>query len=339
MPSKRFVFLGGAGFIGYHLAKAFSEIPAHKVLVIDNLVRGSMDQMFEDLCSKENVTFVNSDICDLQNLLSILDSDDIVFNLAALNGTQNFYKSPMQVIWNTANSAVVASRACVEKKVLKYIYFGSSESYAGSVQMGITEIPTPEDVAFAFPDSRNLRWSYGMSKALGEVACWAMNHESGIDFTIIRVHNIYGPRMGLEHVVPDLITKFLAGDMTVYGLNETRSFMFIDDFVKVVTQLYLNSTLNNCVVNVGTDEEISIRHLSTLIADLLGINEPVIDGGHVSGSVYRRCPDLSLLKENIALIPTSLEEGLQQTINYCLEFPPGRMPHRFLNVNKDSESN
>ena len=79
--------------------------------------------------------------------------------------------------------------------------------------MGIAGIPTPENVPFAFPDSRNLRWSYGMSKAIGEASCWAINHESDIDFTIIRVHNVYGPRMGLEHVIPDLITKFLAGDM------------------------------------------------------------------------------------------------------------------------------
>lgn len=339
MPSKRFVFLGGAGFIGYHLAKAFSEIPNHKVLVVDNFVRSSMDKMFEELCSKENVTFVNSDICDLQNLLSILDSDDVVFNLAALNGTQNFYESPMQVIWNTATSAIVAARACAEKKVVKYIYFGSSESYAGSVQMGIAEIPTPEDVAFAFPDSRNLRWSYGMSKALGEVACWAMNHEGGIDFTIIRVHNVYGPRMGLEHVVSDLITRFLAGDMTVYGLNESRSFMFVDDFVRAVNQVYLSPALNKCVVNIGTDQEIDIRQLSTLIKDLLGINDPIIDGGYVSGSVNRRCPDLSLLKANISLTLTSLEEGLQRTVNYYLKFPPGRMPRAFLKVNKDFESN
>ena len=329
MPDKRLVFLGGAGFIGYHLASAFSQDITKQVLIVDNLVRGSADELFQELIDKRNVTFINADICDLDTLLGLLDKDDIVFNLVALNGTQNFYNKPMAVIWNTGNSAIVAAEACVRKRVSKYIYFGSSESYAGSVQLGIAGIPTPEDVPFAFPDSRNLRWSYGMSKALGEVACWAIHHEGGIDFTIIRVHNVYGPRMGLEHVVPDLICKFLAGDMTVYGKEETRSFMYVDDFVKVTQAIYQSQIFQNRVVNVGNDEEITVKQLASQISSLLNISRPMLDGGNIKGSVARRCPDLSALKSACNIEPTLLEEGLRRTIAYYSEHPPGRMPNKF----------
>lgn len=329
MPDKRFVFLGGAGFIGYHLAKAFSEDKSSRILIIDSLVRGTADYLLEELCSKGNVEFVNADICDIEELLDLINPNDIVFNLVALNGTQNFYNKPMQVIWNTGNSAIVAAEVCSRRKVAKYIYFGSSEAYAGSVQMGIAGIPTPENVPFAFPDSRNLRWSYGMSKAIGEASCWAINHESDIDFTIIRVHNVYGPRMGLEHVIPDLITKFLAGDMTVYGLTETRSFMYVDDFVELTKAIYQKPEFRNIVVNVGNDEEITIAQLSAKIKSLLTLDKAIIDAGSVVGSVVRRCPDLSLLKSVVKFELTSLGVGLERTIAYYSEFPPSRMPYKF----------
>jgi len=329
MPNKRFVFLGGAGFIGYHLAKAFSEDKSSQIIIIDNLIRGTVDNLLEELCSKENVTYVNADICNMQDLLQLIHPRDIVFNLVALNGTQNFYNKPMQVIWNTGNSAIVAAEVCAQKKVAKYVYFGSSEAYAGSVQLGIAKIPTPENVPFVFPDSSNLRWSYGMSKAIGEATCWAINHESGIDFTIIRVHNVYGPRMGLEHVIPDLITKFLAGDMTVYGLTETRSFIYVDDFVSLTQAVYQKPEFQNIVVNIGNDEEITIAQLSSKINSLLSLDKPIIDAGNILGSVARRCPDLSLVKSEVKFELTSLEEGLERTIAYYLEFPPGRMPYKF----------
>ena len=168
-----------------------------------------------------------------------------------------------------------------------------------------------------------------MSKALGEVACWAIHHEGGIDFTIIRVHNVYGPRMGLEHVVPDLICKFLAGDMTVYGKEETRSFMYVDDFVKVTQAIYQSQIFQNRVVNVGNDEEITVKQLASQISSLLNISRPMLDGGNIKGSVARRCPDLSALKSACNIEPTLLEEGLRRTIAYYSEHPPGRMPNKF----------
>ena len=214
---NRHVFLGGAGFIGYHLADFYSQSSDFEILIIDNLVRGENDQYFQELCSKRNVTYKNLDLCDAEELSKVLMQGDIVFNLAAINGTQNFYNQPLNVLRNTAVSAIAIVEACRNVGVQKYIYFGSSESYAGAVQLGLATIPTPENVPFVFPDPTNLRWSYGLSKSIGEIASYALYKESQIDFLICRVHNIYGPRMGLEHVIPDLITKFLSGNLEVYG--------------------------------------------------------------------------------------------------------------------------
>ena len=106
----------------------------------------------------------------------------------------------------------------------KYIYFGSSESYAGGLDLGIIELPTKESIPLVVPDIENIRWSYGASKTLGEIATISNHVQNKLNFLIVRLHNIYGPRMGVKHVIPDLIQRFLAFNGGVYGLDETRSF-------------------------------------------------------------------------------------------------------------------
>ena len=323
---NRLVFLGGAGFIGYHLSEYFSKSNKHEVLVIDNLIRGESDKFFKALCERENVTYLNLDLCDSDELVKVLQQDDIVFNLAALNGTQNFYNEPMRVLRNTAITSIAVAESCARAMVRKYIYFGSSESYSGAIQLGISTIPTPEDVPFAFPDPTNLRWSYGLSKSIGEVACHAINQEKNIEFLICRVHNIYGPRMGLEHVIPDLIVKFLNGDMAVHGRDETRSFMFIHDLISIVEQVYMNTKYKNRVVNIGDSTETKILDLAELIRQKLKIETPIQPLQSFPGSVLRRVPDLEFMNSFTNLVPTRLDVGLDLTISYYLENLPTRMP-------------
>jgi UDP-glucose 4-epimerase len=326
---NRLVFLGGAGFIGYHLSEYFSKSNKHEVLVIDNLIRGESDAPFKDLCERENVTYLNLDLCDSDGLENVLQQDDIVFNLAALNGTQNFYNEPMSVLRNTAITSIAVAESCAKAMVRKYVYFGSSESYAGAIQLGLSTIPTPEDVPFVFPDPTNLRWSYGLSKSIGEVACHAIHQEKGIEFLICRIHNIYGPRMGLEHVIPDLIVKFLNGDMGVHGQVETRSFMFINDLISIVEQVHMHSEYKNRVVNIGASTETKILDLAELIREKLKIDAPIRPLQSLPGSVLRRVPDLEFMNSFTNLIPTSLDKGLDLTISYYLENLPTRMPKNF----------
>lgn len=325
---NRHVFLGGAGFIGYHLSEYFSQQSGTQILVIDNLIRGESDKLFDELCNRENVTFLNLDLCDGKELSKVLQEGDIVFNLAALNGTQNFYNEPMNVLRNTAITAISIAEACGRAKVHRYIYFGSSESYAGAIQLGLAVIPTPEDVPFVFPDPANLRWSYGLSKSIGEIACHAIHRETGLDFLICRIHNIYGPRMGQEHVIPDLIVKFLKGNMEVYGKDETRSFMYINDLVSIVSQIYLHDEYKNSVVNVGNDTETKILEIAEVIRQKLKIDSAIKPLASFPGSVMRRVPDLNFMNSFTSLIPTSLDVGLDATISYYLKNLPSRMPRK-----------
>jgi UDP-glucose 4-epimerase len=323
---NRHVFLGGAGFIGYHLADFYSQSGDFEILIVDNFIRGENDQYFQALCSRKNVVYLNLDLCDAEKLSQVLKKGDIVFNMAALNGTQNFYNMPLSVLRNTAVSAISIVEACAKARIQKYIYFGSSESYAGAVQLGLATIPTPEAVPFVFPDPTNLRWSYGLSKSIGEVASYSLYKEAKIDFLICRVHNIYGPRMGLEHVIPDLITKFLNGKLEIYGAEETRSFMYVADLVKIVDQIYQRAEYKNMVVNIGNDSETKIRDLAKVLMQKLGISGNLEVKAGIPGSVARRLPDLTLMNAHTNLIPTNLSDGLDLTISYYKDFPPMRMP-------------
>lgn len=223
------------------------------------------------------------------------------------------------MIHNTAISSILSAEAAAHSKIKLYIYLGSSESYSGGFDFGLVPIPTPEETPFVIPNLENPRWGYGASKSLGELSTYANHLQLGLNFIILRIHNIYGPRMGNMHVIPDLIQKFLKNENKLHGLNETRSFMYIDDFVNIVSKILESpSKFINTVYNIGSGKEIMISQLALMIKNLLNKDLVFQDVGRLPGSVARRCPDISLIRSKIEYSETSLSSGLEKTINWYL---------------------
>ena len=315
----RVVILGAAGFIGFHIASYLVKNDKHNLLLIDNFTNGKLDTAFEELISDVRIDFRNLDLSLQSSYENLFYKNDIVFNCAALNGTQNFYSKPVDVIRNSAITAILAAEYSSISNVQKYVYFGSSESYAGGLDLEIIDLPTKENVPLIVPDIGNVRWSYGASKTLGEIATISNHEQHKLNFLIVRLHNIYGPRMGIKHVIPDLIQRFLTMDGGVYGLEETRSFMFVDDFIKVLMALTFESGINqNCVYNIGSQNEILIKDLAIKIRDTLKLDLDIYSLGNFSGSVKRRCPDTSKLRSQIRFNETSLDIGISETIKWYL---------------------
>ena len=315
----RVVILGAAGFIGFHIASYLVKNDKHNLLLIDNFTNGKLDTAFEKLISDVSIDFRNLDLTLQSSYENLFYKNDIVFNCAALNGTQNFYSKPVDVIRNSAITAILAAEYSSISNVQKYVYFGSSESYAGGLDLEIIDLPTKENVPLIVPDIGNVRWSYGASKTLGEIATISNHEQHKLNFLIVRLHNIYGPRMGIKHVIPDLIQRFLTMDGGVYGLEETRSFMFVDDFIKVLMALTFESGINqNCVYNIGSQNEILIKDLAIKIRDTLKLDLDIYSLGNFSGSVKRRCPDTSKLRSQIRFNETSLDIGISETIKWYL---------------------
>ena len=312
---RRIVILGAAGFIGFHLAKFLHEKCDLEILLIDNFVRGENDIEFKALLESKRVEFRPMDLSIDKTFHDLFTPMDVVLNCAAFNGTQNFYEKPVDVIRHSAISAALAAEYCAKAQVNKYIYFASSESYAGGVTLGYTAVPTVEDVPLIIPDVNNLRWSYAASKTLGEVATIANHHQYKMQYVILRIHNIYGPRMGFKHVIPDLIHKFSMGNMEVHGVNETRAFYYISDLNQILFEFIFNEKMmNNRIYNVGSTKEISILKLSELILQEMNLDSAIKPVSSFAGSVPRRCPDTSFLRSQIEYTETELSKGIRDTL-------------------------
>ena len=155
---------GGAGFIGFALADVLSRRADTKVFVVDNFVRGERDAAYEELCSRDSVVAFELDLTDSNAVRELPESIDVIFHMAALNGTQNFYERPYDVVrCSTLPTFHLLDRYGSTSALKRFVYAGSSEAYAGTVSTFDWPVPTAEDVPLCITDPSNLRWSYGGS--------------------------------------------------------------------------------------------------------------------------------------------------------------------------------
>jgi len=240
--------------------------------------------------------------------------------MAALNGTQNFYERPYEVISNSTlplfNLLEHYAKSAIKPMI---IYAGSSESYAGAVNRLDWMVPTDETVPLVIDDPLNPRWSYGGSKLFGEILTVNGCNSFDMKFIILRYHNIFGPRMGVKHVIPDFLMRAKEGIYVLNGYEDTRSFLYIDDAVLATIGAVECGSLNNQIVNVGSQYEISIKDLGLLIMRTCKLTGKITLNPSPKGSVKRRCPDITKLIKNTNWYPKiSLEEGISSTAKYYL---------------------
>ena len=257
---------GGAGFIGFHLSRHLAN-KGYDIIILDNLARGKSDEEFKELIEKNNVSFIRADITK-KNFIGKLDKNyDYIYHLAAINGTENFYNIPHKVIKVGILGTINILDWFSQNKKGKLLFSSSSETYSGAYELlgESFPIPTPEDVPLVINDPKNVRWSYGGSKILSEIAIYSYAKVFGIkDFVLIRYHNIYGPRMGHEHVIPQFIDRIIRKEnpFKIYGGKETRTFCYVDDGVRATKLIMEDKRTNGHTIHVGrSDGEINIIDL------------------------------------------------------------------------------
>jgi nucleoside-diphosphate-sugar epimerase len=313
---NRILVTGASGFVGFHLAKSLSESSENEVYLVDNQIRSFIDLDFENLLQKKNIIYLPGDLCD-DNFVRTLPEVDIVFHLAAYNGTQNFYTVPWYVFDNSLSPTLHLLKRYANSQDTKFIYTGTSESYSDAVTFGLAKIPTAEDVGIFFKDLKNPRWSYGFAKTAGEVAIHACASQFGTNFQIIRLHNLYGPRMGFEHVIPDLTRKQLLGDGTILGADQSRSFLHVFDAIRMLISLSQTLGAYGLTINIGSPQETTISQLAKLLAIQTGYAGSFTDIGAPEGSVSRRVPDLVRLSSFLDISNLiGLESGIVNTVEY-----------------------
>ena len=201
-----------------------------------------------------------------------------------------------------------------KKTCKKFVFFSSSEVYQKPSQ-----IPTPENTEMIIPDITNSRYSYGISKIVGEAYCNYYLKQKKIPFTIIRPHNFYGPNMGFKHVIPQFFIKAMnrKGNFEIQGKgNETRSFCYIDDAVKAIVKLSFSKISHNQIIHIGNNTETSILKLAKIILKITNQNKRFKFSKLQTGSVKRRLPKLKFYKKVKLRNNVNLEEGLKKTFNW-----------------------
>lgn len=316
---KRALITGAAGFIGYHLAKYMVHEGEYKLLLVDNFLQGTRDHLFTSLLEHENVRLIEGDLTEWSTVKQLPLDVELIFHLAALNGTPNFYERPFEVMLHGTLPTVNLVRRYRDSRTLKrFVYAGTPESYATTVDVFKWAVPTDETVPLALSDVGNPRWSYGASKIHGEIlVANCLGQERDIPYTILRYHNIYGPRMGDKHVIPQFLARLREGRAVLYGHKNTRSFMYVDDAVALTEELALSDRAANEIVNVGGSREVSMVELAELILEIVGRRMELELHDAPVGSVMRRAPDVSKLhaitRERAEI---GLREGVRRTVEY-----------------------
>ena len=321
---KKVLLIGGAGFIGFNIAKFLADKNVYKITIADNFFRvgGKMDDSIKALVEKYNVNIISADFTDKNSFSRLENKYDYVYMLASVVGVDYVNEMPHEII--RINTALIWNTLewLRNSKCGKVLFTSTSECYAGTIEAFDYKIPTSEQVPLTIQDIRHPRFTYAVTKMLGESGFIQYADKLGFDCTIVRYHNVYGPRMGFKHVIPHLAQRFLNGEnpFKVYGASQTRAFNFIDDAVEG-TVLAMERGRSGEIYHIGTEEEISIKELVVYTGKLMGFTGKYVDAPTYPGSVARRCPDISKAKNELGYEPkVSWKLGLKETINWYVDY-------------------
>lgn len=311
---------GGAGFIGGFLAQALLAA-GWRVDILDNLRRGRNDAFMRQLLQNDQARFINGDLLQEHCAAQCDGPYEVIFHFAAILGVQTVLQEPFRTLADNVrlleNALFIARQ---QPDLQRFVFASTSEVYAGSLENIGLRIPTPESHVIALPDLAKPRTSYMLSKLYGE----ALVQHSGLPYTIIRPHNVYGPRMGLSHVIPQLLEKAHmaanGSEIEVFSPQHTRTFCFIDDAVEMVVRAATVPQTRNLTLNLGTqDPEYPIAELARLVVLATGKELRLRHGPETEGSPSRRCPDMSLMTMATGYASSvALGAGIAQTYDwYC----------------------
>ncbi len=314
----KILITGGAGFIGQRLASVLAA-EGNEVHLIDNFSRGQRDEALQSLTSADNVRFDDLDLL-VPNALDCLPDDyEYVAHFAAILGVQNVLDRPYQTLRdNVLMQDAVVRLARRQKRLQRFLFTSTSEVYAGSLLYLDIPVPTPEDVPIALPALSEPRSSYLLSKLYGE----AMLYHSGLPFTIVRPHNVYGPRMGMAHVIPQLLEKAHKAQphtaIEVFSVEHRRSFCFVDDAVEMLKRVLFSPAALNQVVNLGSEApEVTVARVAEIVIATVGKPLGIDPQLPTPGSPKRRAPKMTRMTETTGYkANVSLEDGIRRTYDW-----------------------
>lgn len=262
LDGARVLVVGGAGFLGSHIVDQLTEEPVREIVVLDNFVRGTRDNL-RDAVRDRRVRVVDGSVTDVGLVRELMHGSDYAFHLAALwlYECVNEPRSALEVnVVGTYNVVEAAADAGVRKVV----YSSSASVYGDAV---VT--PMTEEHPF------NNRTMYGATKLAGEQFFRAFNEQRGLDYVGLRYMNIYGPRMDYQGTYVSVIMKVLdkieAGEPPqIFGDgSQAYDFVHVSDVARA-NILALKSDASDVNLNVGTGVKTTIKQLVDALLEITG---------------------------------------------------------------------
>jgi len=301
----KILITGGAGFIGSSLAEKLVANPQNHVVAVDDLSTGRVENLPGH---SSNFRFIKTNVNDYGDISAIMlgFQFDYVFHYAACVGVQRTLRNPVQVLCDIDGIKNVLGLA-KNTGVRRVFYSSSSEVYGEPVEFPQNEDTTP----------LNSKLPYAVVKNVGESFLRSYKREYGLDFTIFRFFNTYGPKQSADFVMTKFIESALHGkDLTIYGDgSQSRTFCYIGDNVDATVNALVQDKWVNEVVNIGNEVEVSVLELAQQVVAATDSRSRIV---HVpplpEGDMRRRKPDITKMREVLGRELTPLTDGIRKTI-------------------------
>ncbi len=297
---------GGAGNVASALASKLAQDSNHFILIVDNLSTGDITKVPK----LDNVKFIKADANNYNDIVPIFGryNFDYVFHYAAVVGVKRTLENPIKVLDDIEGIKNILSLS-KNSGVKRVFYSSSSEVYGEPFEIPQNEKTTP----------LNSRLPYAIVKNVGEAFFKSYYQEYGLEYTIFRFFNTYGPNQSEDFVVPRFIKAALCNaPITLYGDGlQTRSFCYVDDNIDTCIKAMESNQCVNDVINVGSDKEMTILELAQTIIRVTNSKSEIIHLPALEeGDMTRRCPDTTKMKNVLARDLMPLEEGIQKLVSY-----------------------
>jgi UDP-glucuronate decarboxylase len=295
---------GGAGNVGSALVEKLIEQQDNFVVIADDLSTGSAAKLPKTL--NERWAFEKCDVNDLAQISSVMAryKVDYVFHFAAVVGVQRTQENPIAVLNDIEGIKNILNLS--KNSSVKHVYFSSSsEVYGEPVELPQHEYKTP----------LNSRVPYAVVKNVAECFFRSWQQEYGLNYSIFRFFNTYGPNQSTDFVVSRFLAAALKGEnITIYGDgSQTRTFTYVDDTIDTCLACHYEKKICNDVINIGSDKLITILELAKIVLSVSGSKSQLVFLPPLKeGDMTRRQPDNSKMRELLGRELIPIEEGIMR---------------------------